>query len=263
MASTEHTPWIGVLAPARELDLAANQEGRLHFLNVAVGDAVEQGQILGQIEPRGLSEDINTAEAALNSALVESASAHSQTLRSAERLERLRRAGSAIARETVDEASTSYEQAKAAEQSAEARVIERRNTLTRLQKSQQRSAVRAPFSGIVSQRYSDDGALVNDDTLLLRVVASDGLVVRFALPSAMANELRIGQTLWVQFGHESGANQAARLSWIAPVVDLASQLVFAEAWLEQGEQTHSAGLEVWVSQTNSGNRGDPGQPDEP
>lgn len=242
--------WIGILAPAHAVDLAANLDGRLQQIQVDVGDQVQEGELLATIEARVLEEDLPIARAALASAEAELTNAESQLQHAESRYQRLQRAGQAIAREELDNAAAELSSAHSAKAVSAARVAEKKGAIERLQTSLKRSEVRAPFNGIISLKYLEAGTLVADKTPLFRLMANDDLVVRFAVPPNQTGSLQVGTPVEVILNQPQTATphqgHSGQVSWIAPVVDIASQMVFVEATLNAGANQLRAGMDAWV-----------------
>lgn len=247
--------WIGIIAPARSVDVVANLDGRLQTLHVIVGQQVRQGQALATLEARVLQEDLPIARAALDSAQAELGNAESQLQLSQVRLERLKKAAQAFSQEELDRAQAELSQAHSNQQMAIARVAERQGQIERLQTALQQTEIIAPFDGMISLRYLEAGSSVTSQTPIMQLMAHDELVVRFAVPAEQASQLRIGQSLNIALGDQSHQHQRfdhrAQISWIAPAVDVASQMVFAEAQLTSPHAQLRAGLNAWVSHHDS------------
>lgn len=243
--------WIGIIAPARSVDVVANLEGRLQALHVTVGQQVQQGQRLATLEAQVLQEDLPIAQAALASAQAELGNAESQLQLSQVRLTRLQKAAQAFSQEELDRAQAELSQAQSNQQMATARVAERNGQIERLQTALQQTEIVAPFGGMISLRYLEAGSSVASQTPIMQLMASEELVVRFAVPAEQSSQLSIGQSLTIALGDQSHQYQRfdhqAQISWIAPAVDVASQMVFAEAQLTSPHGQLRAGLNAWVS----------------
>ncbi|GAB4195389.1 MAG: hypothetical protein Tsb002_27830 [Wenzhouxiangellaceae bacterium] len=245
--------WVGIIAPAKAVDIRAGLRGRLQQMHVQVGDQVNEGDLLVTIDATLLKEELAIARSTLDSARAELASADSQARHDHNRYERLRKAGAAVSAEDLDNAAADLAIATAARDAAKARMAEKQGEIERLQRSLQQAEVRAPFTGIVGLRYLESGSLVTDTSALLRLLATQRLVARFAVPPAEASALTVGQPVAVMLASASAADSGttttvnARLSWLAPAVDVASQMVFAEALLGDDHPGLRAGLDAWVS----------------
>jgi RND family efflux transporter MFP subunit len=141
---------VGHAAQTRELELPgtirgfiqipvyAKVAGYLKKIDVDKGDRVERGQALAVLESPELDHEVANAQASWRLAVV------------TERRNRaLLRAG-VIARQAADESSARLEESKAA--------------LDQLVAMQHYQLIRAPFTGVVTARYVDPGALIAQST---------------------------------------------------------------------------------------------------
>lgn len=251
--------WVAIIAPAKAVDISAGIDGRLQSLTVQVGDRVDEGQLLATIDAKLLKEELRIAHSAHDSARAELASAEQQARHDHARHQRLLKAGQAVSVEDLDNAAADAAMAISAQDAARARMAQKAGEIERLQQSLQRAKVTAPFGGIIGMRYLESGSLVTDHTPLLRLLTNERLVVRFAVPASQAAILQVGQPVKVTLGQtpiisttqsradtELTTEHNGRISWLAPAVDVASQMVFAEAMLADHGHKLRAGLDAWV-----------------
>ena len=92
----------------------------------------------------------------------------------------------------------------------------------------QKFVIRAPFDGIVVERFVDPGALVLPGQVVARVINGD-YYVRFAMPPDATRAQLVGQRVRVELGERE---LGGAVSDVQPEVDSASQLVFARAKLD-------------------------------
>jgi multidrug efflux pump subunit AcrA (membrane-fusion protein) len=87
----------------------------------------------------------------------------------------------------------------------------------------------APFAGTVAARYADRGALIPKGTPIVRLIAQGELRVRFALPEERATALAVGDRLRIA---AAGLELHGTVEKVAPEIDAASRMVYAEATLD-------------------------------
>src|SRR5690606_38362453 len=97
-----------------------------------------------------------------------------------------------VASEELDGARFAAERARAAVSEASAAVAEHRSRVQQLERALEETVITAPFAGTVSIRYADPGALVTRGAPVVRLIASDELWVRFAVPAEEAERYRVG-----------------------------------------------------------------------
>ncbi|MEM9539257.1 MAG: efflux RND transporter periplasmic adaptor subunit [Cyanobacteria bacterium P01_E01_bin.42] len=92
-----------------------------------------------------------------------------------------------------------------------------------------KSILRAPFSGQVSQRFLDEGAIAGTGTPVLTLVEQGQLEARIGIPSDRADSLAIGTQQLVEIGDRT---YQGRVSALLPELDSTSRTVTAVIQLE-------------------------------
>jgi multidrug resistance efflux pump len=126
--------------------------------------------------------------------------------------------------------------AEAEKQAAIATALEREAELAEFERLVAALEVRAPFDGAVAACHHDPGARVDAGVSLLRLITMHSLWVRFAVPSAESDWLKVGLIVRVQ-PERVAPNRRATIRRIAPEVDPSTDMIFVEASLvaEKGE----------------------------
>ena len=173
-ATTQLLP--GNMTPLTESYIYARSTGYIKRRYVDIGDRVQQGQLLAEVEAPDLDQQVDQARAALTQAEHQVAQAKQQ-LDSAVSQEKYAHltsdryskllADGAVARQDADQNYTTYQSASAAVGAAQANVAAfeqnvqaSRANLNRMITLQGFEYVRAPFSGVITARNFDVGALV-------------------------------------------------------------------------------------------------------
>ena len=91
----------------------------------------------------------------------------------------------------------------------------------------ERCTVRAPFAGVVAERWAVLGLRVEEDdgTPLFRVVARDPLRARVDVPEGVLRSLKEGDAAEIFITGEAGPALPARVAFIGPAIDAASGTV--------------------------------------
>lgn len=170
--------------------------GYLRTQRVDIGDRVKEGQLLAEI-------DIPDVQAQLLSARANLASAQAAVSRAKESFElaqitynRYRDISNrgAISQQELDERSTAYLQARNALEEANAAVKADQADIERLETLVGFSKVYAPFSGVVSRRNYDVGALLSggNGTEMFRIEQTDVLRIVVDIPQAYVDQITLG-----------------------------------------------------------------------
>ncbi len=113
-----------------------------------------------------------------------------------------------------------------------------------------KSFIRAPFDGVVSERYVRLGQRVveADSTPLFRITAPEPLLARFYLPEARLGHIRVGDRVTIRLRSEPAREYGGRVRWISPVVDAASGTfqAIAEVSRDESDSLLRPGLAVTV-----------------
>jgi membrane fusion protein (multidrug efflux system) len=173
----------GVLSSNERTDLAANASGRVIKTFVERGDHVTQGEVLAQLDAR--SAALSHAEAEAN---VASASEQLKNQRAdCERYVGLLAKG-AITQQEYDRQTTSCQTQASSEEAAKVRAAQAGQTLTD-------SAIRAPFPGVIAERFVHVGDYVHADTRVVTLLVDDPLRLELTVPEANIGSVHPGLTV--------------------------------------------------------------------
>lgn len=187
--------------------LAADVGGRVLQL-AEVGSRLRRGEPLARLDTAALDLSVREQQARIGRLDIEAEQAERQ-------LARLRQLGSAghVSGLQLDEADARLQSLQAQRREAQA-------ALARLQLQVERAAPRAPFDGVVVERFAAEGELLGAGAALLRLVDTEDLEVRARAPVALASRLRAGTEVRL---HVDGAKHALMLGTVVPVGDEVSR----------------------------------------
>jgi RND family efflux transporter MFP subunit len=173
----------GELRAADEATVRAELGGSVLQVSVDEGESVRRGQVIARIEAATLDDARRSAETALKAAQTQLA----VTEREAERTEQLVAAGALAARE-VDLARSNVS-------AAQAQVADAQSRLVAAQKQLGDAIVRAPITGVVSDRAVNTGDIVTAGTPLFTVINPSSMRLEASVPSDELGALRVGETV--------------------------------------------------------------------
>lgn len=180
----------GSLVARRQSEIGAEAQGRIEQVFVDVGDRVEAGAPLFQIDPSSYEAQLAQAQAGADLARAE----REQVEADLERALALRKQDY-LAEQQVEKLRTGLEVARAHERQA-AQAVE----LARL--NLRRTLVRAPYAASVAQRLADEGttARTAPQTVVLVLQEAGLLEARVAIPEGQLHRVQPGDpaTLRVQ-----------------------------------------------------------------
>lgn len=220
--------YVGVLVSRGAVDVVARTDGTLQAVNVEVGDAVRRGQELAVIDsPSGAHRLQEQAArlAAVRSSLQSAAVAADRARRE---MERRQSAPQLFSTEQIEAARFQLEIAELEHERQQAALAEARATHARIASEENGGHLYAPFDGRVSSRHALPGSVLVSGQPILRLVATNRPVVRFAVPASDVDRFAVGARVRAE-AVASEAAFVAVVEAVAPVLDEASQLVFIEA----------------------------------
>lgn len=227
--------FLGVVIPEDAVDVAARTDGWVETLHARLGDRIEAGAALTTLNDDQLRDEVAMAQAVLQAARAEEEKAALELEEARERLERWERATREQAQVLSQEELTRarYQEKLAAQQwkAAQARAAEQRARAVTLERKLRDTAVRAPFTGRVAVEYVAQGAVVTSGTPIVRLVATDHLRVRFAVPADRSAVVAPGVRVQARV-LELDVTLSGAVEKVAPEVDPASRMIFAEARME-------------------------------
>lgn len=212
------------LAVDRDVELMSRLTGVIEEIRVERGQRVGKGEVLARLDNRDLALEAESQEKAYLLARVEFERAKSLS-------------------ETRVISPQEYDAKRLGAERAEA-------DWKRAQVELEKSFMRAPFDGVVSERYARLGQRVvqDDNAPLFRITALEPLLARFYLPEARLGELRVGDAVTARASTGPARDYEGRVIWISPVVDAASGTfqVLAEVIRPAGDPLLRPGLSVKV-----------------
>lgn len=174
--------FTGSLEGSREVEVRARVAGILLRRTFDEGSRVQKGQLLFVIDPAPYRAEVQAAAAYLEEVRAGLSRAERETARLAPLL-----AERAASRKDHDEALSDAEQARAALQSAQARLDQANLELSY-------TRVEAPIAGLTSRAERSEGSLVGpgEDGLLTRISQVKPIWVRFSVPDQTRLALQRG-----------------------------------------------------------------------
>jgi membrane fusion protein (multidrug efflux system) len=193
----------GKIEAVQSIELKADGSGRVTALLFREGQRVAAGTPLIQLDDEMLRAEVAKAQADYDLA--------KQKLARAERL-RTENANSA----------QDYDEAAAGARAAEA-------TLASLQVQLQHATIRAPFGGVVGQRFISKGDYVTPASPLLSLQTTDPQRVVIDIPERHAAQLRPGQNVDFTVAAQPDRTFHATVEFVDPVVEETGRTILVKA----------------------------------
>ncbi len=177
----------GPVAPVRGTDLSAQESGPVVAIPLGKGEAVAKGKIILELERDILKAELAAAQAAL-----------AMQSYNVDKVRQLHEAGK-VSRIELLTAESSHAQAK--------------SLAGVLQKRYARAAIRAPFDGVVVDRYVELGQLVNPGQRVARILDPYILKLEAYLTDTQVQWVNVGESATIQMG-ETRATALGAVSWV-------------------------------------------------
>jgi RND family efflux transporter MFP subunit len=239
----------GTVQAVTEAPVLARATGYIRKRYVDIGDRVQAGQVLADVEAPELKQQIRQAMATIDQA--------QQNVQQAEAAVIQARANANLAKVTRDRYKTLFEQKVISQQdydtrqaqfeAAEANVqaLEKaigaaksnasasEANLARLNELLGYQTVKAPFAGVITLRNVDTGALVNEgNTLLFRIAQTGRLRTYLNVPQADADSVRVGQKATLKVSDLKGRQVIGTVARTANALDPATRTLLVEVQID-------------------------------
>ena len=215
----------GEFKPYQEILVHAKVSGYVRSIGVDIGDHVQAAQPLAKLEIPELNDDLNRASAVLAKSQEEvkrsEANYRDAHLAYQRLLEVAKSYPTMVAQQELDAAKDKDAEMEGTLGSARENVHESQAELGRIQTLVDYATISAPFSGVITKRFADVGALIQagtaSDTQAMPLVelAEDSLLrLDFPVPESAVPEIRVGGPVEVTVDalHESFLGKISRYS---------------------------------------------------
>jgi len=206
----------GQIEAVQSIDLRPEVDGRIVDILIREGQEVEQGTPLFKVDDAQLRAQVAQLEAQHDLA--------QQAL--------------ARAKELAQQNASSAADLEKAE--AEARSAQAQYDLQRIRL--ERSTVRAPFAGVVGQRFVSLGDYVTSSTKLVSLHTVNPQRASFQVPERFARQLRPGQQVSFRVAAIAGRDFTGQVDFVDPVVQLPGRTILVKARVPNPERLLQPGM---------------------
>jgi len=235
---------IGTVEARYTQNIGPIGSARVLKISVDVGDRVEAGQVIGEMDPVDLDERLDAQDAALMraAATVRAAEAHVSELRAkttyaesqARRFQTLVQSG-AVSRETFEASQQELRVAQSGLEAALAAVASSEHEYDRLKSegaglSRQRETVRlvSPVAGLVTRRLFEPGTTAVAGQAVVEIIDPDHIWVNVRFDQLRASGLAAGLPARVVLRSRSSESLPANVLRVEPVADAVTEELLAK-----------------------------------
>ncbi len=212
----------GEFVPYQEIDVMAKEAGYIKSIRVDIGDRVRTGQLIAELEIPEMQNDMERAAASSEAAEGDIATARGNVTRaqSAHDIAELsykrildvsKKEPGLIPQQEVDVAHSRELETGAQVVAAEANLQTSQRKLAMAKADQSRWAtlqkytvITAPFTGVITKRYANTGAMIQQGTAsdtqampVVRLSQNDLLRLIVPIPESAVSSVRVGETVEV------------------------------------------------------------------
>lgn len=220
----------GTLKGDRETDLAANANGRVVATSVERGEQIKPGQVLAKLDTRAAALSAADARAQVESI----------------------RAQAGLARVECDR----YEQLKAkgaiSDLEYQAKIGQCETLPLNVQAASARAAlaaqnvgdglIRAPFAGVVTERFVEVGQYVRQDSRVVTIVSVDPLRLQITVPEAQVANVKEGADVSFTVAAYGERRFGGKVRFVSGALRAASRDLIAEAIVPNPERLLIPGM---------------------
>lgn len=170
----------GKIEAVNKAKLSTRMMGYVNRINVEIGDKVKKGQLLVSIN----NSDLKAKLAQVNAKITEAEAAYNNAEKDYNRFKNLLAKSSASQKE-LDDVTANYEM-------AEARLEAARQMKNEIQAQFAYVNIRAPFSGVITNKFVEEGDMANPGMPLVAMEAPGAFEVRATVPESEVSSVREG-----------------------------------------------------------------------
>ncbi len=265
--------YTGTTRPAQQVALRSQVSGEILQISADVGDPVERGMLLAQLDGDLQTTSLNQAQAELSArradtvqaevsiadaqaSAVQAQATFDQARIDAQRLRSLTSEG-AVSLQQAEAAALAATNAEQALRSAQAQVAAQRQAVAsaanqidaqqavvaQSQKQLSYADLRSPLTGVVLSRLVDPGDFVQAGATVLELGDLSTLEVTVQVSELDIAQLRVGQAARVELdAFSSEGSLTGQITQIAPVADATSRLIPVQVTLPSPDVRIGSGL---------------------
>lgn len=212
----QKVPVLGRLVARQAGVVAARINGPVEAFEVEVGDRVEAGQVIAEIDATYLAAQRELTAAQLAKAQAEKATAMAELELAHQELKRLAglKKSAAFNQARYDDARQKVVIAEAKVTETDVAVVSAEADLELDEIKLSYAEIRAPYSGVISERMTETGAYLQTGDPVVRMVGDRALEIEADIPFQRLSGVREGTTVGIVL--DDGTTHAATVRAVVP-----------------------------------------------
>ena len=225
---------LGTLQPLQYVDVGAQVSGQLRKIHVAIGDQVQEGALLAEIDPRIYRARVEADRATLASLQAQLAERQAQRTLAERQYERQKGLlqANATSREEFESAEAALEVARAQIGALNAQITHAQSTLEGDETNLGYTRIFAPMSGTVVSLEARQGQTLNSSQqtpIILRLADLDTMTVRTQVSEADVNRLAPGMPVYFNTLGQPERRWSGTLRQVLPTPEVVNNVVLYNA----------------------------------
>ena len=220
----------GTLRGDRETDLAANANGRVLATSVERGEQIKPGQVLARLDTRAAALSAADARAQVDSIRAQAGQARVEC----DRYEQLKAKG-AISDLEYQQKIGQCQTLPLNVQAASARAALAAQNVGD-------GVIRAPFAGVVTERFIEVGQFVRQDSRVVTIVSVDPLRLQIAVPESQVANVKEGADVTFSVSAYAGRRFSGKLRFVSGALRATTRDLVAEAIVPNPERLLLPGM---------------------
>jgi len=215
---------VGTLRAAQTSQVSSQMMGNIIEIRAHEGDRVESGQVLATIDDAQPRSTVDQATAAVTAAEKEISTADSDLVLAQSTLNRYQQLydKKSVSPQEFDEIKSRYQSAEARRDMARAGKARASAALTQAQTSLSYTQVRAPFSGVVTEKKVDVGALVSPGMPIFTLEDTRSFRLEVTVDETDIHLVHVGQIARMNVEGLGDVQVSGKIAQVVPAADPAS-----------------------------------------
>lgn len=232
---------VGTVQAAETAQIAPQMMGTIVAVMVTEGSRVTAGQMLARINPAQPQAGLEQAQANLSAAEHEVGAAESAYKLAASTMERyeLLHQRKSVSAQEYDEIRQQLQTAAARRDVAKANEAQVKAAVSQAAIGASYTRIRAPFSGVITLRNVDPGALASPGVPLFTLESTARFHLQVSVDESKLQSIRQGQSVPVEIDAIAGKEMAGKVLQIYPAGDASSRSVTVKIELPQNAALRS------------------------
>jgi RND family efflux transporter MFP subunit len=232
---------VGSVRAAQTSQVSSQMMGNIVEIRSHEGDRVQNGQVLATIDDAQPRSTADQATAALAAAEKEVSAADSDLVLAQTTLQRYQQLYDkrSVSPQEFDEIKARYQSAEARRDMARAGQAQASAVLTQAQNSLSYTRIRAPFSGVVTEKKADAGTLASPGMPIFTLEDTRSFRLEVTVDESDIRLVHVGQVAPVTIDALGNIQLSGKIVQIVPAADTASRSFLVKVELPADTHVHS------------------------